>query len=117
NEFQGVFDNLDFGGGNGGTGDGSTTDLSNLPFGRANTWRATLAFSQNVYSGGRVGAQTALASTGRRAAELGVNAARAQMLFDVTQAYYDALLGGRLVVIAEATLEQADLTLRQVQAG
>ena len=120
NEFQGVFDNLDLGGGSGGgtdTGDGSTTDFSNLPFGRANTWRATLAFSQNLYSGGRIGAQTALVSTGRRAAELGLNSARALMLFDVTQAYYDAVLSGRLVSIAEATLEQADLTLRQVQAG
>jgi outer membrane protein TolC len=113
NEFQGVFDNIDFGGG---SGDGGT-DLSNLPFGRANTWRATLSFSQNVYSGGRVGAQSALATTGRRAAELGINSARAQMLFDVTQAYFDAVLSSRLVVIAEATLEQADLTLRQVQAG
>ena len=39
------------------------------------------------------------------------------MLFDVTQAYYDAALSGRLVSIAEATFEQADVTLRQVQAG
>jgi len=120
NEFQGVFDDLDLGGGSGGgtdPGDGSTTDFSNLPFGRANTWRASLALSQNLYSGGRIGAQTALASTGRRAAELGLNSARALMLFDVTQAYYDAALSGRLVSIAEATLEQADLTMRQVQAG
>jgi len=122
NEFQGVFDNLNLGGGTGdgnGSGDGDTAaaDFSNLPFGRANTWRATLALSQNVYSGGRVGAQTALAATGRRAAELALNSARALMLFDVTQAYYDAALSGRLVSIAEATLEQADLTLRQVQAG
>ncbi len=122
NEFQGVFDNLDLGGGSGsggGTDNGDTaaTDFSNLPFGRANTWRATLAFSQNLYSGGRIGAQTALVSTGRRAAELGLNTARAQMLFDVTQAYYDAALSDRLVAIAEATLEQADATLRQVQAG
>ena len=39
------------------------------------------------------------------------------MLFDVTQAYLDAALSGRLVSIAEATHEQADLTLRQVQVG
>jgi outer membrane protein TolC len=116
NEFQGVFDNLDFGGGTD-NGDTPGQDFSNLPFGRANTWRATLAFTQNLYSGGRVGAQTALVATGRRAAELGINSARAQMLFDVTQAYYDAVLSDRLVRIAEATLEQAALTLQQVQAG
>jgi hypothetical protein len=32
-----------------GSGSGST-DFSNLPFGRKNTWRASLTFSQNLYS-------------------------------------------------------------------
>ena len=46
NEFQGVFDNIDFGG----SGDGGTDDsgFEDLPFGRANTWRASLSFSQNL---------------------------------------------------------------------
>src|SRR5262245_6847424 len=35
-------------------GSGSGTDFSNLPFGRKNTWRASLTFSQNLYSGGRL---------------------------------------------------------------
>jgi outer membrane protein TolC len=39
------------------------------------------------------------------------------MLFDVTQAYYDAVLSERLVTIAAATLEQAGATLKQTQAG
>ena len=111
NEFQGVFDDIDFGGGDVGSG------LENLPLGRANTWRATLAFSQNVYSGGRLAAQDKLVAVGRRGAEQALVAARAQVLFDATQAYFDAALGGRLVAIAQATLEQADATLRQVQAG
>jgi outer membrane protein len=123
NEFQGVFDNIDFGGGTGtgtenGNGDGSSdTSLDNLPFGRANTWRATLSFTQNLYSGGRVEAQESLVSVGRRAADQALTGARAQVLFDVTQAYFDAALSGRLVAIAEATYDQADATLRQVQAG
>ena len=55
NEFQGVFDNLDLGGTDSGSGSGTdsgdtaATDFSKLPFGRANTWRATLAFSQSLY--------------------------------------------------------------------
>lgn len=112
NEFQGVFDNIDFGGGSDGSG-----SLEDLPFGRANTWRATLSFAQTLYSGGRLAAQDALVSVGRQGAEQALVGARAQMLFDVTQAYFDAALSGRLVAIAEATFDQADATLRQVQAG
>ena len=114
NEFQGVFDDIDFGGGG---GDGSDASFDDLPFGRANTWRATLSFSQSLYSGGRVAAQEALVAVGRRSGEQALTAARAQVLFDVTQAYFDAALSGRLVAIAEATFDQADATLRQVQAG
>jgi outer membrane protein TolC len=124
NEFQGVFDNIDLGGGgsgSGGTTDGGTTTdgggLDNLPFGRANTWRATLAFSQTIYSGGRLEAQESLAGIGRQTVDLGIRGVRAQLLFDVTQAYYDAALSERLVTIAEASLEQAGATLRQTQAG
>jgi outer membrane protein TolC len=115
NEFQGVFDNIDFGGSDSGSDSGGS--LEDLPFGRANTWRASLSFTQNIYSGGRLGAQARLADIGRTSAEQGLLGARAQLHFDVTQAYYDALLSERLVVIAEATLDQAGATLRQTQAG
>ena len=114
NEFQGVFDNVNFGNG---SNDGSSNSLKDLPFGRANTWRASLAFSQNLYSGGRIGAQKQLASLGRTSAEQALVGARAQLRYDVTQAYYDALLTERLVTIAQATLEQAGATLKQTQAG
>ena len=113
NEFQGVFDNVDFGGGSGGGNNG----FEDLPFGRANTWRASLAFSQNLWSGGRIGAQKQLASLGRTSAELTLVGAKAQLRYEVTQAYYDALLTERLVAIADATLEQAGATLKQTQAG
>jgi outer membrane protein TolC len=126
-EFDGVFDNVDFGGApsTGSGGETSTTSssgsagggLEDLPFGRANTWRASLTFSQNIYSGGRLGAQRALALAGRTAARLTLTTTRAQLLFDVTQAYYDAALSERLVDIAEASLEQAGATLRQTQTG
>ena len=70
---------------------------STCAFGRTNTWRASLAFSQSVYSGGRLGALADIAAAGRESAELAVNGARAQLLFDVTEAFYDAALSGRLV--------------------
>ena len=116
-EFEGVFDPDVFGGGNGDTPDGQTSGFEDLPFGRANTWRASLSLSQSVYSGGRFQAQDAVAAAGRTSAELAVTTARAQVLFDVTQAYYDAALSDRLVRIAEGSLEQAGATLRQTQAG
>jgi outer membrane protein len=105
-------------GGGGFAGSGSSDGgFENLPFGRANTWRATLSFSQNLYSGGRNGAQMALASSGHESAELSLTTTRGQLLFEVTQAYYDAVLSEQLVNIAAATLEQAGATLRQVEAG
>jgi len=101
-----------------GGGFGSSIDgLQNLPFGRRNTWRASLSFSQSLWSGGRNGAQISLAAVGREFAQLGLTTARAQLLYEVTQAYYDAVLSDQLVNIAAATLEQAGATLRQVEAG
>lgn len=101
-----------------GGGFGSSIDgLENLPFGRRNTWRASLSFSQSLWSGGRNGAQISLAAVGRESAQLGLTTARAQLLYEVTQAYYDAVLSDQLVNIAAATLEQAGATLRQVEAG
>ena len=143
-EFEGVFDSTDTGpacpkfapnptagidarvaeieraidcGAVGGGGLFGSGDLSDLPFGRKNTWRASLSFSQNLWSGGRNGAQISLAAAGHETAQLGLTTTRAQLLFEVTQAYYDAVLSEQLVNIAAATLEQAGATLRQVEAG
>jgi outer membrane protein len=49
----------------------------------------------------------------RRAAEIGVDAARAETLLAVTGSYFDALLADRLVTIAEASLAQQEEILRQ----
>src|SRR5918996_4470249 len=86
-----------------------------LPFGRENSYRFGLSFSQTLFSGGRITGQTQAANAGVRSAAIGLTAARAQLLLDVTQAYYDAALGDRLVTIAQATLQQADTTLSQAQ--
>jgi len=110
-EFAGIFDNTSSG------SDTATSGFEDLPFGRSNTWRISVALSQNLYSGGRLSAQASVASAGRDAASLGVTTTRGQLLFDVTQAYYDAALSDSLVRIAEATREQAGATLRQTQAG
>lgn len=89
--------------------------LRNLPFGRENTYRFGLSASQNLFTGGRLRGLSQSAEAGLRSAQLGLTSAQAQTLFDVTQAYYDATLGDRLVAIAEAALQQADTTLAQTQ--
>ena len=71
-------------------GIGGNDGSRSLPFGRKNTWRLNLGFSQSLYSGGRLDAQAEMAETGHTAAELALTSARAQLLFDVTQAYYEA---------------------------
>jgi len=105
------------GGGFFGGGSNSNDNLNDLPFGRKNTFRLGLTFSQNLYSGGRIGAQKEVAALGHESAGHTLTTARAQLLFEVTQAYYDAVLSDRLVSIAAATLEQAGETLKQTQAG
>lgn len=98
-------------------GSGADDGVTDLPFGRENTWRVNLVFAQSLYSGGRLGAQAEIAETGYAAAELALTSARAQLLFDVTQAYYAAALSDRVVAIAEGTSQQAEATVRQVNAA
>jgi outer membrane protein len=104
-------------GGGGFFGGGSDDNLNNLPFGRKNTFRLTFNFSQNLYSGGRNGAQKEVAALGHESAGYTLTTARGQLLYEVAQAYYDAVLSDRLVTIAAATLEQAGATLKQTQVG
>ena len=54
-----------------------------LPFGQPNTYRVNLAFSQNVYTGGRLQAQQAQARLGRENATLTLTSTRAQLALDV----------------------------------
>lgn len=89
---------------------------SDLPFGQLNTWTASLQFSQLVWNGGRVQAQERQARAGRSAASVGVTTTRAQLKLDVAMAFFDAALADRLVVITQATLDQAGATLSQIDA-
>ena len=118
-EFDGLFDTVEVAPVEEPDPDAPADDggLDNLPFGRANTWRLGLAFSQRLWDGGRVRALQSQALAGYETAGIGLTTARAQLLFDVTQAYYNAALSDRLVAIAEATVGQASATLQQTEAG
>lgn len=100
-----------------GTGSNPFGSLQNLGFGAANQWNLGLSLQQNVFTGGRVTAQYRAANAGKRSAAIGLSAAKAQLTLDVTQAYYDAQLADQLVLIAAATLAQADTTLSQTKLG
>jgi outer membrane protein TolC len=99
----------------GGFSFGGDDDGGGLPFGRRNTWRANLTFTQGLYSGGRVGAARALAEASYAGADAGLSAAKAQLALDVTRAYYDAALADRLVAIAEASSAQANALFEQAR--
>ena len=89
--------------------------FSDLPFGQPNQWSFGLSLSQNLFAGGRIMAQNRIAAANRRSAETELTAQQAQLTLDVTISYYDAVLSDRLVVIAEASLDQAERTLKDVR--
>lgn len=86
-----------------------------LPFGRPNTYRLGLAFTQALYAGGRIVAQERQATLGRQSAEVSLRSSRAQLALDVARAYFDAALSDRLVAIAQATYDQADRAFEQTR--
>ena len=91
------------------------SSFGNLGFGAKNQYNVGLAFSQNIFAGGRIQAQNDVANAGRRTADIELAAQRAQLRLDVTQAYFDAALADRLVALAESSAVQTGNVLRQTQ--
>lgn len=86
----------------------SSSLFKNLPFGKENQYTLALQASQNIYTGGRITAQTEAAEARKRSADIDLTAAQAQLVLNVTQSYYDALLADRLVGIQSDALAQAE---------
>jgi outer membrane protein TolC len=89
--------------------------FGSLPFGQKNQYRLGLDASQVLFAGGRIRAQTRAARAVERSAKIGLTAQEAQLTLDVTQAYYDAALADRLLLIARGTLMLADSTYEQTR--
>jgi outer membrane protein TolC len=96
---------------------GGGADFSSVGFGAENQWMLALQFSQSLFTGGRATGQRIAATAGRRAADIELTAQRAQLILDVTQAYYNAVLAQRLVEIAETSLTMTDDVLRQTTSA
>lgn len=90
-------------------------DAPVLPFGRPNTWVAGLSVTQPLYSGGRISAGLRIASNVRRAAELEVLEAEADIALQVKSAYLQAVLAQDLVGISEEAYALANAQLEQVE--
>jgi outer membrane protein len=92
-------------------------DLSKTSFGAKNQYQLAVNFSQTVYSGGRLQAQSAAADAQIRSADIDVAAQRAQTSLDVTSAYYDAVLADQLSSIADSALSQTEVVLQQTRVA
>jgi outer membrane protein len=103
----------------GGSKDTSSNSLTNSPiakiFAAPNTAILGVTLSQNIFTAGRIEAATRGADAARTSAEIGLDAARAQVSLDVAQAYYDAVASEQLVLIADSTLAQTERTLSQTE--
>ena len=102
------------------TGGGSSSgDLASSPlakiFAAPTTATFSLAFSQNLYTAGRIGAARAGASAARSASEIAFVSAKAQATFDAAQAYFDAVASDRFLAIAESSLVLTERTLTQTE--
>ena len=98
-------------------GAGGGADFQSVGFGALNQWVLGLQFSQALFTGGRASGQTRAANAGRRAADMELTAQRAQLILEVTQAYYNTVLAARLSEIADATLSMSTDVLRQTTAA
>ena len=98
-----------------GLGGNPFSSFGSLGFGAKNQYNLGLAFSQNLFAGGRISAQNAVANAGRRSADIELTAQRAQLRLDVTQSYFDAALADRLVALAESSAVQTDNVLKQTR--
>jgi outer membrane protein TolC len=112
----------DDGGGNGGGGDGDGEGDGGFGaigrvFASPNTVVLGLSASQNLFTGGALGARVGQADAARRVAALQLTGARAQIVYDAAAAYFDALVADRLAAIADSSVAQAERALAQTEAG
>lgn len=89
--------------------------FSDLPFGNENTWIAGMSLSQPLFAGGRISSAIDLAQAGERAARAGLDESRGEIVTQVKQAYYDALLADRSAAIVETSVGLAREHLAQVR--
>src|SRR5690606_23098787 len=86
-------------------------------FGRRHAWRAGGEVNQLLWDAGRTESTVSIARNTARSARLDVRQMRAQVVLEVAEAYYGAVLAARVLAIAEANRELAERTLEQTRLG
>ena len=87
--------------------------FKNFSFGKPNEWTLGLTASQTLFTGGRLSAMEDAAEAQKNAADIDLTAAQAQLVLNVTQSYYDAILADTLVKISRDALAEAQEVYRQ----
>jgi outer membrane protein len=89
--------------------------FGNLPFGRENNWTASAQINQPVYAGGRITSGVQISELAADAAEAGLEEARADIIFEVKQAYYNAAMAAEAETIVSASVALAREHLANVR--
>jgi outer membrane protein len=103
------------GSGSGSGSGGSNNSLQSIEkiFAAPNSMILGVTLSQNIFTAGRITAAKEGAIAARTSADIGLDAAHAQVWLDVAQAYFDAVASDKVVDIEDSTLVQAERTLQQ----
>jgi outer membrane protein len=94
---------------------GGGFNFSETGFGAKNTWTLGLQFTQTVWDGGRLRAQTGAADAQLRSLAIDLDGARARVVLETVEAYFDWMLADQLVALADSSVAQADVILRQTR--
>ena len=89
--------------------------FGNLPFGRENTWIASAQVSQPLFAGGRITSAISLSESAADAAAAGLEEARAEVTFQVKEAYLNATLSAEAEAIVSASVALAEEHLANVR--
>jgi len=87
--------------------------FSDMPFGRENLYNAGVSGQQLLYAGGRVRAGIALAENAAEVAGYQLTEQRAEIAYQVEEAYWGAVLAREFEAIAAAAVSQAEEFLAQ----
>lgn len=100
-----------------GTGNGDEENpFANLPFGRPNTWVASLSINQTLYAQGQVTIGLDIAERVRTLLARELDETEAEVRSEVQQAYFQAVFSDRLVEISTEAWELADRQLDEIRS-
>lgn len=119
-QIRSIFDALGEGGSvptNEGNGmDEGENPFADLPFGRPNTWLATLSVSQTLYAAGQVSIGLDIAERVRALLRSELEEVQADLTRQVRRAYFQAVFADLLVDISEEARALADRQFREVES-